>query len=130
MDGMQPKDHGYLDRVFKSERSRLLKVAAAALIGLYIAFQVVAEHRNLPWGERVCLLVVLPAFFLAAASVLVRADVVRRRLRAGYAVGRVSRLLFASGVRSLLIWTIGVLLLGFPLAIWIGTLTAEQPAGF
>ncbi len=60
---------------------------------------------------------------------LVRADTVRHRVHAGQPVGVLSRLFFGAGIRSLFAWLIVLLIVGFPLAIWLGTMTSSMPAG-
>jgi hypothetical protein len=122
-------DDRFFDRLFRSDRSWPLKVGGAGLFGYLAAAVVDLGNEGRRRAIRLGMLIAMPLFAMAAACILIRADVVRRRLRAGHAVGPITRLLFASGVWSLLIWIIGVMLLGFPLAIWIGGLTAEQPAG-
>ena len=57
------------------------------------------------------------------------ADVTRRRLHAGERVSVFSRVLFGAGIWSLLLWIIGLLVIGFPLAIWLGNMTWDRPAG-
>jgi len=66
---------------------------------------------------------------MLGAGVLLRADAVRHQLRAGSRVGLFSLALFGAGIWSLLIWLVLALLIGFPIAIWIGSMTADRSAG-
>ena len=77
----------------------------------------------------VATLVAMPLFYLVGGVFLSTADTVRGRLRAGEPVGVTLRLLFGAGIWSLLIWLILFLLVGFCLAIWVGNMTWNRPAG-
>jgi hypothetical protein len=97
-----------------------LTIAAAALIAMWFE-----GKAALSFLEVVATLFMMPTLFMLAASILARADVVRSRVRTGAPVGRFSRLFFAAGAWSVLAWVVAVLLLvGFPLAVWVGSLAA------
>ena len=118
------------DRLFKSERSWLVKVGGAGVFGLIVAGRIVRQHWNdSPISARVSTLVAVPLFVMLLAGALVRADAVRRQMRTGGRIGPFSRFLFGAGIWSLLIWVFVALLIGFPLAIWLGSMTSERPAG-
>lgn len=125
--------HRRLDRLFRSESQQtwwLLKIAGAGLVGLAIAIRVALMNRDrLAIAAHVATLVIVPTAAIGCAVALMRADSVRRRLRRGESVGLLSRILFGAGIWSLLIWIVGALLMGFPLAVWLGALTADRPAG-
>jgi hypothetical protein len=75
-------------------------------------------------------LIGVPAIMTTAGIVLATADVIRREShRAGAPVPVLLRVLFGAGIWSLLLWVIIVLIAGFPLAIWLGTITWNRPAG-
>jgi hypothetical protein len=107
------------------------KVIGAGLFGLFVAVEIVVwrSRDGASFLEQVVVLIAIPTLIMVAGGALARADFVRRRLRAGKPVGPVSRLFFGAGVWSFLIWIIAMLVIGFPLAIWIGSLTSEMPAG-
>ena len=69
----------------------------------------------------------MPLLIMMGAALLVLADVTRRRVRDGKRTDPLARLLFGAGVWSLVLWTIGALLVGFPLAFWLGSMTAAPP---
>ncbi len=118
------------DRLFKSERWWLLKVAGAGVLGLLMAIRVVWELRNeLAPFEMMAYLVVISALVMLMAGAFVRADTIRCRISAGEPVGLVSRVLYGAGIWSLLFWVVGLLIVGFVLAIWLGRMTWDQPAG-
>ena len=120
----------WFERLFRSDRLPIIKVAGAGLVGLIIAARVVWQqrHRMGPFSTGLTL-VIVPFLTMLITIALVRADSVGRELSAGHRVGTFSRILFGAGIWSLLIWIVGLLLVGFPLAIWLGSLTAHRPAG-
>ena len=103
---------------------------AAGFLGLMIAVRVVWRQGDaLPLSARITTLITIPTLVMLAGTVLARADWVRGQARGGQPVGRLSGLFFGAGVWSLMIWGIAALLVGFPLAIWLGSLTSGRPAG-
>jgi len=123
-------EHGPYDRFFRSDRGWLLKTAGAGALGLAIAARTAWEMRlRASLAEQIAVLVTIPTFFALAAALLVRADVVWHKLRAGFLPGPVLRLLFGAGIWSVLAWVVLVLFVGLPLAIVVGNLTADHPPG-
>lgn len=120
---------GNVDRLFRSEKGWLAKVAGAGLAGLWIAVKVAQRvNHPSPWVKLFCVLVPTSIVMLIAVA-LIRADTVRCRIRAEEHVGLISYVLFGAGIWSLLFWIVLVLLAGVPLAIVIGNLTAGRPPG-
>ena len=120
----------FLDRLFRSDRAWLLKILGAGAVGLLIALRVAWWNRQrLALAGQLFTLVLVPVVAMGLAVALMRADSVRRRVRGGEPVGLAARILFGAGVWSLLIWVVAALLIGFPLAIWLGSVTAHRPAG-
>jgi hypothetical protein len=77
-------------------------------------------------------LIGVPAIMTTAGIFLATADAIRRPSHAGRAGAPVPvplRVLFGAGIWSLLFWVIVVLIVGFPLAIWLGKMTWTRPAG-
>jgi hypothetical protein len=121
---------GHFDRLFKSERSWLVKLAGASVFGLATAGQIVWWNRNgFSISAKLYTLAAVPVLVMLGAGALLRADAVRRQLRAGNRIGPFSRLIFGAGIWSLLIWVVLALFIGFPVAIWIGAMTSDRPAG-
>lgn len=119
----------FLDRLIKSERN-WLKILGAGLVGLVVAVRVALHEGNGgPPLQRIFTLIAVPLFSMLAGGILCRADTIRRQVREGKPVGMLSRLFFAAGIWSVLIWMIVTLLVGFPVAIWIGNMTFQRPAG-
>lgn len=117
-------------RLFETHPRWAVRVSAAGALGLVFGVVVIVKGAGRgSVAEMIGLLVAAPAFCTAAGVALATADTVRTRLRAGEPVGILARLLFASGMWSLLIWAVVVLIAGFPLAIWLGNLTWSRPAG-
>jgi len=90
----------HLEQLFKSDRLWLLKIAGACVVGLLVAIQV-AWRSDFSRTETIVTLIVVPTLTMLGASVLVRADSIRRRLSGGESVGVISRLLFGAGIWSL-----------------------------
>jgi hypothetical protein len=121
---------GRFIRLIESERNWLAKVAGSGVFGLCIAARVVWRYGNaFSISQQLFMLFGIPVGLMLCVCPLVRADIVRHRMRAGGVVGPFSRLLFGAGIWSFLIWVVVVLLIGFPLAIWLGNMTAQRPAG-
>jgi hypothetical protein len=117
------------ERAFKSKHWPE-KIVAAGFLGIMMALRILwRKGDTFPPPIQITILTTVPAFFISAACVLARSDWVRGHVRAGEPVGRLSRVFFAAGIWSLLIWIVAVLLVGFPLAIWLGSLTSGRPAG-
>ncbi|MHB8956268.1 MAG: hypothetical protein ACYC4U_25065 [Pirellulaceae bacterium] len=116
---------------FLSTRSWWLKILGAGAVGVVISCRAFIGQR---WNDatpfqRIGMFVATPLVAMVIAGVLLRADLARRRLRAGEPVSWITRLFFGYGIWSLLIWVVVLLLVGFPLAIILGNLTADRPAG-
>jgi hypothetical protein len=71
----------------------------------------------------------MPVIWTMAGAILAVAETVRRQVYAGERVGFLLRLLFAAGIWSILLWTIVFLMVGFPVAIWVGNMTWTRPPG-
>lgn len=120
----------FFNRLFTSRLSWLPKIIGAGVVGVVIAARVVwIDVPNIPLPGKILALVITATLTMAGAGLLIRADVVRKRVEDGQTVGFISRLLFASGIWSGLIWIVLAMLIGFPLAIWIGSLTSNMPRG-
>ncbi len=110
-------------RVFETDRRWLLRMLAAGGYGLLIAIAAVWQGQaKFDPAAMISVLIALPALFVLAGLFLATKDVVRQRLQKGESVGRLSRLLFGRGAWSLILWIVIVLTLGFPLAIFLGSI--------
>lgn len=119
----------FINRLFTAELNWIPKLLGAGVVGLAIAIRVVwINWATLTFAATTFTLIIVPALTVLAAGALVRADVVHKRREAGLPIGPITRLFFGSGIWSLLIWIFAFLLVGFPLAIWIGSLTSGVPA--
>jgi len=124
----------YFVKLFESDPRWLVRVGAAGACGLILAVYCAVKGF---WQGRIAfsismiiaMLIGIPAFWIVGGAFLASADMTRRRLRAGEPVGVVSRVLFGAGVWSLLFWFILLLIVGFPLAIWLGNVTWNRPPG-
>jgi hypothetical protein len=120
----------FFNRLFSSEQSWLLKLIGAGIVGAAISARVMwINLPHTPLVSKIVAIVATAALAMAGAGLLIRADAVNKRIHAGDHVGMVSRALFASGIGSILFWIVAALLVGFPLAIWIGSLTSAMPRG-
>jgi hypothetical protein len=121
---------GFFVRIFESDPRWWRRALAPAGCGLIIAVGATWQLRaKIVWGEAIAILFMLPGFFLAAGCLLATMDNVQQRIRSGQAVSRLSRMLFGMHEVSVVIWFILLLIVGFPLAFWIGNLTWRQHAG-
>lgn len=119
-----------LDQWFHAEAAWPWKMVGAAVVGLVLAVRVAWLNRQrFTVAAHIATLLVVPAGAVLCAVALTRADSVRRRVLSGEQVGYLSRILFGAGIWSLLLWVVGLLVTGFPLAVWLGSLTADRPAG-
>jgi hypothetical protein len=118
----------YLDQLFRSDRGWLPKLLAAGAFGIAIAALIVwKNHDTFSLTAQLVTLIAVPLTVIVGAAALLQADKVRRRLKTGRRVGVISRIAFGAGVWSFLIWIIIALLIGFPTAIWLGTMTSGVP---
>jgi hypothetical protein len=107
-----------------------MRVAAAAGLGIAMALYIVLKERaTISVDQVIATLTGIPASMTAAGLLLATADTTRQRLHAGQQVGAVLRLLFGAGIWSMLVWIVAILIVGFPLAIWLGNMTWTRPAG-
>lgn len=110
-------------KTFESDPRWLWRVLAAGALGLVLALETVWQGRaKLGPGVVIALLISLPAFFLAGGCLLATMDSVRQRIRSDRSIGRFARVFFGRWW-SLLLWFILLLLIGFPLAVFVGNLT-------
>lgn len=123
-----------LRRIFASDGRWAAEVVAAGVLGFLLGGcrfvrlwlrDLQAAIGPVPIG----IVIAFSLFVVLAVLVLATADLIRRRLRAGESVGIVARILFGAGLGSVLVWVILTVLVGFPLAIWVGNLTWTHPAG-
>jgi len=120
----------YFVNLFEHDPRWLVRVTAAAGLGIAMALYVVLKERaTISVDEVIATLIGIPASMTAAGLLLATADTTRRRLHAGQQVGAVLRLLFGAGIWSMLVWIVAILIVGFPLAIWLGNMTWTRPAG-
>ena len=120
----------YFVKLFEQNPRWLVRVLAAAGFGFALALYVVLKNMATISAEYViATLIGVPAFMTAAGLLLATADTVRRQLRAGESVPAVLRLLFGAGIWSVLVWFVVFLIVGFPVAIWLGSMTWTRPAG-
>jgi len=109
-------------------QERLLKIGGAGVFGVVAAIPTAWEAFQAgSLAEALLTLAAMPLLIMMGAALLVLADVTRRRVRDGKRTDPLARLLFGAGVWSLVLWTIGALLVGFPLAFWLGSMTAAPP---
>ena len=115
----------FFNRLFSAELKWLPKLLGAGAVGLAIALTVLWKSpTTFDFVAKVAILIIVPAFSMLAAGALIRADIVQKRLESGGSIGPLSRLFFGLGIWSLLIWIFAALLVGFPLAIWLGSVTS------
>ncbi len=115
---------------FESSPRWWVKVAGAAGFGLVISVAVaIKARRSLSWEAMIGMMVAFPVFAALGGMLLATADATRSRIQAGQRVGFLSRVLFGAGIWSLLVWVIIFLPVGFVLAILLGTMTSNHPAG-
>ena len=120
----------YFVKLFEQDPRWLVRVLGAAGFGFALALYVVLRDMATIFAEFVvATLIGVPAFMTAAGLLLATADTTRKRLHAGQQVGAVLRLLFGAGIWSVLVWLVVLLVVGFPLAIWLGNMTWTRPAG-
>lgn len=120
----------YCVRRFESDSRWAMRVAAAGGCGLLLAICCAWRMRNdVSLRVITTILLACPLFYLTAGAFLATADTIRQRLHTGKPVGLILRILFGSGIWSVLVWLIILLIVGFPLAIWIGSMTYTRPAG-
>ena len=121
---------GYFVKLFEQDPRWIVRVLGAAGFGFAGALYVILRDMATISAEYVvATLIGVPAFMTAAGLLLATADTTRQRLRAGQQVGAVLRLLFGAGVWSVVVWFVLLLIVGFPLAIWLGNMTWTRPAG-
>ena len=120
----------YFVNLFEHDPRWLVRVTAAAGLGIAMALYVVLKERAaISVDQMIATLVGVPAFMTTAGLLRATADTTRQRLHAGQQVGAVLRLLFGAGIWSMLVWIVAILIVGFPLAIWLGNMTWTRPAG-
>ncbi len=113
---------GHFVRIFETDSRWLRRALAAGACGLAIAGAIVLqEGAKLRRAETIAVLSMLPAFFLLAGCLLATVDGVRSRIRSGAKVGLLSRVFFGS-LSSVWLWFALLLILGFALAVFIGSL--------
>jgi hypothetical protein len=118
----KPSRH-WLLRLIESNRNWIGMLAVAGIFGFCATlFGIARSRRPISALEVAGFLIAMPASLMLAVAWFCRADVVRGRLDAGEKVGPWSRLLFAAGVWSIAIWVLLALLIGTPLAVWLGKL--------
>ena len=99
-------------------------VYGAFILGVVVAINVALESRNdLPLAAIYSQLVFLPLMFTIAGAALWWSDFIRKNIQSEAQVSLASRVFFASGLWSVAAWFSSVLILGFPLAILLGTLS-------
>jgi hypothetical protein len=97
---------------------------AAGGFGLAIA-AVIVWLAELSSDEIIAVLTLLPAFFLLAGCLLATIDIVRTRIKSGEEVGWLLRVFFGR-MLSVWLWFVVLLIVGFPLAVFIGSLTWKR----
>ena len=60
---------------------------------------------------------------MLAGCLLATMDYVQWQIQTEHKVGRVPKVLFGMGLFSVFVWAFAVLVIGFPLAAWLGALT-------
>ena len=121
---------GYFVKLFEQDPRWIVRVSGAAGFGFALALYVaLKEMATISVDQVIATLIGVPAFVTATGLLLATADTTRKRLHAGQQVGAVLRLLFGAGVWSVVVWIIVLLIVGFPLAIWLGNMTWTRPAG-
>jgi hypothetical protein len=117
---------GFFVRIFENDPRWCRRVLAAGGCGLLIAGAVVLkEFAKLQAGEMIAVLTMLPAFFLLAGCLLATMDSVRTRIESGAQVSWPLRAFFGS-LLSAWLWVAAVLIVGFPLAVFVGSLTWKR----
>lgn len=116
--------------LFESDPRWWVRVAGAAGLGLALdVVFVIKAWGSLPSRAMIVALVGFPASMAVAGVLLATADATRWRIRAGQRVGILSRVLFGAGIWSLLVWAIVIIPVGTALAILLGSMTWNRPAG-
>ena len=121
------RDRGFFDRLFQSEGNWLAKLSAAGLLGLLVAVENSLLPVEPPIARRAAILLVIPSITIIAAIILMHADSVRGRLTSDIRVRFLPRLFLGLGMLSILVWILAALLLGFPAAILLGSITSGAP---
>ena len=117
---------GFFVRTFETDSRWCLRVLAAGACGFVIACGVVLkDFAKLEAGEMIAVLTVLPGFFLLAGCLLATMDSVRKRIESGAQVSWLLRAFFGS-LLSAWLWVAVILIVGFPLAAFIGNLTWKR----
>ena len=113
---------GHFVRIFETDSRWRRRVLAAGACGLVVAGAIVfQEGARLRRAETIAVLSMLPVFFLLAGCLLATVDSVRSRIRSGAKVGLLSQVFFGS-LSSVWLWFVLLLIIGFALAVFIGSL--------
>jgi hypothetical protein len=110
-------------RIFESNPKWRWRVLAAGGCGLVIALlSVLSKPALFGVAGAIATVVGLTGFFLLAGCLLATMDYVQWQIQTGQKVGRVQRVLFGMGLFSVFVWAFAALVIGFPLAVWLGAL--------
>jgi hypothetical protein len=113
-----------LVETFETDPRWLWRALAAGVFGLVVAAEAVWQSgEDVTTVEGMAMIFGFSVFSLAGGCLLAIKDIVRGRMKSRQKVGYVSQILFGLQWRSLMLWFVLLLVIGFPLAALIGNLT-------